>query len=63
MVDRTDKEFEALADRLTDPTTVLPTPIKMSSGEEAAAAGQAFLLVEYGSAEALDAALRTAGLT
>ena len=61
MVDKTDVEFEALAARLTDPATELPKPVNVSTGEEAAAAGRAFLLGEYGSEEALDAVLRSAG--
>lgn len=61
MTEKTDAEFEALAARLTDPTMALPAPANVSKGEDAAAKGRAFLVAEYGSPEALDAALRTAG--
>lgn len=61
MTKKKDAEFEALAARLTDPLTELPTPANVSTGEEAAAGGFEFLVSEYGSREALDVALRSAG--
>jgi hypothetical protein len=54
-------EFDALAARLTDPATVLPRATTVSTGEDAAVEGRAFLVSEYGSEEALDEALRKAG--
>ncbi|MFJ8896655.1 hypothetical protein ACIRCZ_18880 [Leifsonia sp. NPDC102414] len=57
----TDAEYEALAARLTDPDTELPAPHNVLGGRVAEAAGRKFMLSEYGSQEALDAALRTAG--
>ncbi|MFB2599082.1 hypothetical protein ACEXQE_14920 [Herbiconiux sp. P17] len=61
MTEKTDADFEALATRVTDPATDLPNVTNVSTGERAAAQGRAFLLSEYGSEEALDAALRKAG--
>jgi hypothetical protein len=61
MADATDDDFDALAARLTDPSTELPAPVNVTRGTEAAAAGREFLVTEYGSAEALDAELRAAG--
>lgn len=59
----TDQEFEALAARLTDPSTPMPMVSDVSTGAEAAAQGRALLLREYGSEEALEVALRRAGRT
>ncbi len=56
-----DAEFEALAARLTDPQTALPTPANVKAGDEAAVAGREFMLAEYGSQGALDEVLRSAG--
>ncbi len=50
-------DYEALADRLTDPEVSTAARREMH-GEEAAAYGRAFLLREYGSEDALNAALR-----
>ncbi|WP_219732696.1 hypothetical protein [Leifsonia shinshuensis] len=61
MADTSDADFEALAERLLDPATTLPPAANVSVGEKAAAAGSDFLLSEYGSEAALDAALRPAG--
>lgn len=61
MADSKDAAFEALAERLTDPNTTLPSPQNVTTGNAAAAAGREFMLAEYGSQSALDAALRTAG--
>lgn len=61
MTDKTDADFDALATRLTDPATKAPRVANVSTGEEAAAQGRAFLVSEYGSEEALDEALRKAG--
>ncbi|MGV8882842.1 MAG: ribbon-helix-helix domain-containing protein [Rhodoglobus sp.] len=54
----TEADYDELAGRLTDPSTPLPAPDVVLTGEEAAAAGRAFLLVEYGDEEALEHALR-----
>ncbi len=59
----TDEEFEALAERLTDPATPMPRMTNISTGAEAAAHGRALMLREYGSEEALEAELRRAGRT
>ncbi|WP_431279229.1 hypothetical protein [Leifsonia poae] len=61
MAEQTDAEFAALAARLTDPATGVPVAANVSTGADAAAGGLEFLLAEYGSPEALDAALRPAG--
>jgi len=61
MAEEHDAEFEALAARLIDPATELPVPTHVTSGDAAAVSGRGFLLSEYGSREALDAALRPAG--
>jgi hypothetical protein len=50
-------DYEALAARLTDPEVETGAHRELH-GEEAAAHGRAFLLREYGSEEALRAALR-----
>ncbi|MFK3668830.1 hypothetical protein ACI2IX_01565 [Leifsonia aquatica] len=57
----TDAEYEQLAARLTDPDHELPKAANVLSGVAAEAAGREFMLREYGSEEALDEALRTAG--
>jgi hypothetical protein len=57
----TDNDFSALAERLTDPSTTLPTASEISTGAAAAARGRALMEREYGSGEALDAVLRRAG--
>lgn len=54
----TDTNYEELAARLTDPSTPLPDPENVLAGDDAAAAGRAFLLREYGTEEALQRALR-----
>ena len=59
----TDNDFAALAERLTDPSTNLPTASKISTGAAAAARGRALMVGEYGSDEALDVVLRRAGRT
>ncbi|MFK4298558.1 hypothetical protein ABH924_003729 [Arthrobacter sp. GAS37] len=51
-------DYEALAAKLTDPDTEVRGSGKPLHGAAAAEAGRAFLLREYGSQEALDAALR-----
>lgn len=61
MAEMTDKDYEELAARLTDPATVLPKPANVRTGTAAAADGRELLLREYGSQEALDAAMRSAG--
>lgn len=53
-----DIDYDELAARLTDPTTPLPAPDAVLTGDAAAAEGRAFLLREYGSEEALQRALR-----
>jgi hypothetical protein len=57
----TDAEYEALAARLTDPDYEPPPATNVLTGDAAAAAGRELMLSEYGSQEALDAALRSAG--
>lgn len=61
MAEMTDKDYEELAARLTDPSVELPKPQNVLTGDAAAAHGREFMLREYGSQEALDAALRSAG--
>ncbi|MEO7016721.1 MAG: ribbon-helix-helix protein, CopG family [Leifsonia sp.] len=61
MSEMTDAEYEALAARLTDPGVELPKLENVLTGAAAVAAGREFMLREYGSQEALDAALRSAG--
>lgn len=63
MTEATDKQFEELADRLTDPGRPLPAPAEVAGGAAAASAGRAMMLQEYGSGQALDAALRRPGRT
>jgi|GEM_PF-696152 len=57
----TDDEFAALADRLTDPKTGMPTPAQVATGADASARGYGMLLQEFGSHDALAAELRSAG--
>ena len=59
----TDQEFDALAERLTDPATPMPQGARSSAGAAAANAGHSFLVREFGSEAALDTALRSAGRT
>lgn len=59
----TDKDFTALAERLTDPTTTIPKASEISTSAAASARGRALMVREYGSDEALDAVLRRAGRT
>ena len=61
MAEMTDADYEALAARLTHPDSELPKPENVLTGDAAAAAGRDFMLREYGSQEALDAELRSAG--
>jgi hypothetical protein len=61
MAEMTDADYEALAARLTDPGVELPKPTNVVTGAAAEASGREFMLREYGSPEALDEALRTAG--
>lgn len=61
MPEPTDDDWAALADRLTDPATPLPSPTRVLQGDAAAASGHEFMLREYGSEEALAAALHRAG--
>ncbi|HBS73772.1 MAG TPA: hypothetical protein DEB55_05210 [Microbacterium sp.] len=58
-----DKEFAALAERLTDPSTPMPKGSEPASGAEAAAHGRSLMLREYGGEAALDKVLRRAGRT
>lgn len=54
-----EKEYEAMSDRYADPDVPAPKPLgKALSGEAAAEAGRAFLIQEYGSAEAVENELR-----
>lgn len=59
----TDEEWAALADRITDPSRPMPTTSHVSTGAKAAAEGRAMLIREFGSEEALDAFMRSAGRT
>lgn len=61
MTEKTEKDYEALAARLTDPAIPVERPANVLTGAAAAAAGRELLLAEYGSAEALDGVLRSAG--
>lgn len=54
-------DYDALAARLTDPAVPLGPPPEVQTGAEAAAEGRAFMLREYGSAEAIERALRGPG--
>ena len=52
-------DYERLATDLTDPSTSAPTGVgRAVTGDAATAQGQAFLLREYGSPAALEAAIR-----
>lgn len=51
-------DYDALAARLTDPETVLRSAGPVLAGAGAAAAGRDLMLQEYGSEEALEAAMR-----
>lgn len=53
-----DNSYDSLAARLTNPETPLPDPANVRTGADAAAAGRALLVREYGSEEALGRALR-----
>ena len=53
-----DNDYNKIAARLTDPRTQLPEPQNVLTGADAAAAGRAFLLREYGSEEAIARAVR-----
>jgi hypothetical protein len=53
-----DPDYDALADRLTDPDSEVRGVGKPLTGTAAADAGRAFLLREYGSEQALQRALR-----
>ena len=61
MAEMSEKDYEELAGRLTDPAIELPKPVNVRTGADAEAAGREFMLQQYGSQEALDAALRSAG--
>lgn len=61
MVEKNEADYEALAARLIDPSIPLPKPQNVLTGKAAAAAGREFMVKEYGSEEALDKALRSAG--
>lgn len=50
--------YDELAARLTDPNVPVRSAGKVRTGAAAAAAGRAFMLKEYGSEEALEAAMR-----
>lgn len=50
--------YEELEARLTDSESPVRSAGKVKTGDDAAADGHAFLLGEYGSAQALDAAIK-----
>lgn len=54
-------EYVQLAEKYTDTSAPLPAGGASRFGADAAAAGRAFMIEQYGSAEALDAELRKAG--
>ncbi len=54
----TDTDYETLAAALTHPDTVLQPAGTAVAGAEAAAAGRGLMLQEFGSEEALEAAMR-----
>lgn len=54
----TNTDYDALAAALTHPETVLQPVGTALAGPDAAAAGRALMLQEYGSEEALEAAMR-----
>lgn len=58
---RTEAGYDALAARLTDPNTPLPASTNVRTGDAAAVEGRAFLLPEYGSDAAIQAAIRGPG--
>ena len=54
----TNTDYDALAAELTDPGTVLQPAGVVLAGSDAAAAGRALMLQEYGSEDALEVAMR-----
>ena len=61
MAEKEEIDYDALAARLTDPDVPLGPPLEVHTGEDAARFGREFLLREYGSEEALEAAMRRPG--
>lgn len=57
MSELTDHEYDDLAARLTDPDYPVASAGQVHTGAAAAAEGRAFLLREYGSQDAIDAAM------
>lgn len=58
MTDNDEIDYDALEAELTDPRIPVKSTGQSRSGAAAAATGHAFLLREYGSEEAIEAALR-----
>lgn len=58
MSEMTDKDYDALADRLSAPDHTLARPQAAAAGDDAATAGRDFLLREYGSMDAVTDVLR-----
>lgn len=56
-MDTDEVDYEALAERLTNPATEVRPGETVLRGAEAAAAGRAMMLEAYGSEEALEAAM------
>ena len=61
MVDKDEFDYDAFEARLTDPNVPLSAPREVHSGEDAARFGREFMLREYGSEEAIAAAMRRPG--
>ena len=61
MVQKDEFDYDALAARLTDPDVPLGPPSEVHAGEDAARFGREFMLREYGSEEAIAAAMRRPG--
>ncbi|MGV1034017.1 MAG: hypothetical protein ACOYBP_02175 [Microbacteriaceae bacterium] len=57
MAELTDHELEELADRLISPETPMPRAGNVLTGDAAAKAGREFMIQQYGSESALEAAL------
>ncbi len=58
MSELTEKDYDAIAARLTDPDRPATRPAEVRTGADAAAEGREFLLREYGSMGVVDAIVR-----
>ena len=57
----TDADFDALSERLTDPSTPAPVAADVSQNEDAARRGREMMLQQYGSEDALETAMKRPG--